>query len=266
MRITILGAGAFGSALEKILSEKNHEVTFYDPIKFPATNIADAINPSEIIICAAPSTVVPDLLTQIPDKTKPLINASKGFLSLAPFKDFPNFSLLSGGAFATSLEQHKPAILTATSDLARDLFQTDWLKVEKSSDIFGVLLCSTFKNIYAIGSGTKNLKPNTPDFRAYIEDTLSEIKYLLTANECNPATADLSCGKLDLIITCASKESRNYQFGQALTKHNHLDQDQITATTEGFSAIKNLPNSTIIIPENCDILNQIIERVQNATQ
>ncbi|MBQ9019799.1 hypothetical protein IJ096_00505 [Candidatus Saccharibacteria bacterium] len=157
-------------------------------------------------------------------------------------------------------------MLTATSERTAKLFRTDWLQTEYTPDAFGVLLCGTFTHIYAIGAGEKSLVPNTAPFREYIETALTEIKYLLAANNCNPSTADLSCGKLDLVLTCASQESRNYNFGKELKKHNHLDPTTITNTTEGFSAINSLKSSNLIIPAGCDVLNKIIERVKDATK
>lgn len=266
MRITILGAGAFGTALETILVANNHSVRFYDPKILPDLSLEDATSDAETIILAAPSSVAVDLLKQIPNKTIPLINTTKGLLSLAPFADFETYSILSGGAFAKNLKDKQPTILTATSISTADLFRTDWLKIERSKDILGVLLCGTFKNVYAIGAGEQSLTANTSAFRSYIDSSLAEIKYILAANNCNPDTANLSCGKLDLVLTCASKTSRNYQFGAELKKHNHLDLSTITATTEGLSTIQNLSSSPLKIPSGCIILSSIITKVKNATK
>lgn len=265
MRVTILGAGAFGNALREVLLENRHEVKFYDPLKFPETSLPDTTSNAEVVICAIPSDLAGETLSQL-DPNLPLINASKGFLTLEPFKRFPSFSIISGGAFADQLENHQPTVLTATSDLAADLCKTDWLKVEQTQDYLGVTLCGTLKNIYAIGAGEKSLKPNTADFRAYIEKSLAELKFILSANNADPATADLSCGKLDLIMTCANPKSRNYQFGDLIRRRNHLDPSTVTQTTEGLSAIQNLPASNLSIPAGCEIIHHIIERVNNATK
>ena len=266
MRITILGAGAFGSALKDVLIENHHEVKFYDPLKFPDTSLKEATANAEAIICTVPSDFAVNALAQIPDKNIPLINASKGFLSLQPFKKFPNFSIISGGTFASQLADKQPTILTVTSDLAENLFKTSWLQTERTQDYLGVTLCGTLKNIYAIGSGEKALQPNTKAFREYIEQALKEIKFILSVNNADPATANLSCGKLDLIMTCATKESRNYQFGDLIRRRNHLDPSAITDTTEGFSAIQKLPKSNLEIPTGCPLINHIIERVTDATK
>ena len=266
MRITILGAGAFGNALKDVLIENHHNVKFYDPIKFPDTTLEDAAKDAEAIICAVPSDSAEETLASIPNKNVPLINTSKGFLNLKPFKAFPNFSIISGGSFASQLVEKKPTILTATADLPEKLFKTNWLKIERTNDYLGVTLCGTLKNIYAIGSGERSLQPNTKNFREYIEATLMEMKFILSANNADPQTANLSCGKLDLIMTCANSASRNYEFGDLVRRRNHLDPSTIDKTTEGFSAIRNLPNSTLQIPAGCKIINSIIERVKDATE
>lgn len=266
MRITILGAGAFGNALKDVLLENHHEVKFYDPNKFPDTTLDNATAEAEAIICTIPSAFAKDTLEKISNKNIPLINASKGFLDLNTFKPFPNFSIISGGSFADQLIKKQPTILTATADLPAQLFKTNWLKIERTTDYLGVTLCGTLKNIYAIGSGEKSLKPNTKDFREYIERSLSELKFILSANNANPHTANLSCGKLDLIMTCANSASRNYQFGDLIRRRNHIDPSTITATTEGFSAIQRLANSNLRIPSGCKIIKTIIQKVDNATK
>ena len=266
MRTTILGAGAFGKALEQILVANGHEVRFYDPKVYPDSTLEDATNGAEVIVCAIPSNFAPETLAKISNKSIPLINTSKGFLSLDVFKDFDNFSLLSGGSFAERLKEKKPTVLTATAELPERLFATSWLKVERCNDVYGVLILGSLKNIYAIGAGEKSLKPNTPEFRKFIKEALAELKFILAANGCDSATADLACGKLDLVMTCASAESRNFQFGDLLRRRNHIDISTITATTEGLTAAQALPGSGLEIPAGCRVIKSIIERVQDATQ
>lgn len=266
MRITILGAGVFGNALGAVLVDNGHEVRYYDPIVHPEVGLEEVVGWAEVLIFAAPSRVAKELLEQIADKDKPLISVSKGFWSLAAFEDFVNFSVVSGGSFAKTLAEKSPVILTASSDLAKNLLQTDWLKIERSNDQLGIVLCGTLKNIYAIGAGERALKANTADFRAYIADCLTEMKYILAANECDPQTAELSCGKLDLIITCGSKESRNYQLGRKLKQRNHLELADIKETTEGLNAILQLQDADLAVPEDCQMIEDIIQKVQNATK
>ena len=75
MKIGVIGAGAYGTALGGVLEEKGHEVVYYDPAitdKF----VHDLVWDAEMVLLAAPSTAVPELLLQL-DVHTPLIIATK---------------------------------------------------------------------------------------------------------------------------------------------------------------------------------------------
>lgn len=267
MKITIYGAGAFGSALGDVLSENGHEIKYYDPAKYPDEGLSESIEYAEVNILAVPSHAAPKLLLFLPHQ-KPLICASKGFLSLASFLPFGNnLSVISGGAFAADLMNKKPSTLTATSDLAEKLFKTSWLTLDRSTDNLGVMLCGSFKNVYAIGAGYWHLQYGTPDFDDYINTALGEMRTILSANGCNPNTSNLSCGLNDLVITCASTASRNYDFGTKLKKDPTLGVKALkgtvrTNTTEGVSTIAQIPTTkSFIKPDGVPILDRIITLV-----
>ncbi len=263
MRITIFGAGSYGNALGHVLKENNHQITYYDPRKFPGILLDKALENPEVLIMVAPSVVAEDLLSSLPSFTHdlPLICASKGFLSLDPFRHFKDFSIIGGPTFSSDLEAHHPTILSASSELPIKLFSTSWLKLELVADNLGILLCGTLKNIYAIESGYRNLSPTKESFLTFVSQAHNEMKLILEANGCNPTTADHACGLADLTMTCASSASRNYAFGQALSKDPNAKPHR---TTEGVNAIFSLPSvPTFIIPDNTPILNSIIAKIHN---
>ena len=78
MKIAILGAGAFGTALGGVLAEKGYDIDYYDP-KLEQERLEDVVERAEVIVLAAPSKAVPHLLPHLP-KNKPLIVATKGLL------------------------------------------------------------------------------------------------------------------------------------------------------------------------------------------
>lgn len=257
MNITILGAGAFGMALASVLIENNHEVTFYDPLKYPDTTLENALKNSEANVLAVPSNFAPELLEKLP-KEPPLIVASKGFLSLDLFKEFKDCAFLSGASFAKDLIDKKPTVLTATGKLAEALFTTPWLSIDRTRDELGVLLCGTLKNIYAIGSGYRNLEPKSAEFAEYVRLAHIETREILYMNGANRGTSDLSCGLADLIMTCASTDSRNYTFGRQLREGISGTPGM---TAEGYSAAKALPNSGLKVPEHVLILRGICQLI-----
>lgn len=269
MKITIFGAGAFGTALGTILEENGHLVEFYDPVKYPEKGLTNTIAESDINILACPSHAAPKLMLFLPHD-KPLICASKGFLTTASFKPWgANFSILSGGAFAADLAAKQPAVLTATSDLVEQLFKTSWLTFDRTTDNTGVLICGALKNIYAIGSGYWGLKYGTTDFDDFINAAMNEMRLIVQANGGKPETVNLSCGIRDLVITCASTTSRNYDFGTKLKKDPELGKKVLSgavkiATTEGLTAILQIPRTpSFKRTTKTPILDRIIALVNN---
>jgi len=269
MKIAIFGAGAFGSALGEILTGNGHQVDYYDPEKYPDKNLTSVIDGSEINILAVPSNAAPKLMLFLPHD-KPLICASKGFLTIASFKQFgDNFSVISGGAFAADLNNQKPLTLTATSDLVEQLFKTNWLSFDRTDDNIGAMLCGSFKNVYAIGAGYWGLKYATPDFDDFINSVLNEMRLILMQNGGKPETANLSCGLNDLVVTCASPTSRNYDFGVKLKKDPELGKKVLSGsvrlqTTEGVTTVDLIDKTpSFVKPANTPILDRIISLVKN---
>jgi len=261
MKITIIGAGAFGTALASILEENGHEISFFDPFKFPDVSLIGAIENSDTIIFSAPSESLKNTLKSLPESAKnlPFINASKGFIDDEDFKDLKKFSIISGPSFSKDIKAKKPTTLTATDFFTKDLFETPWLKIEISHDKKGILLCGTLKNIFAIYSGSKNIKPATPKFREFLIESIHEMKVILKTNSCNPETAELACGFKDLALTASSTRSRNYRFGRSLTDKNaDLGALARSETIEGLSALKSLKTSGLTIPENLPILEETL--------
>lgn len=262
--ITIYGAGAYGTALASVLEENGHKITFYDPYKYPDIDLLTAGQNSDISLLVTPAVAVPEILPSLP-KDKPLILASKGFLSLKPFADFGDFQVLSGGAFAEDILAKKPTKLTITSSLVAGLFITPWLTLEHTPDKLGVMICGSLKNIYAIGAGLYDFHAGTDNFEHYIHSAIDEIRLILSANHCDPLTASLSCGEQDLRLTCGNDErSRNYAYGAALRRHPGA---QPTATTEGLSAIHSIETTPEFVLPNNDqliLIHQVIKHIKEA--
>ena len=268
MNIVIFGAGSYGTALGQVLTNNGHTVSYYDPYKYQDQNLSALMKHSDANILAIPSSNSLKTLLFIPIHI-PLICATKGFLSLKPFENFRHFSMLSGGAFSADLIAQKPTTLTGTDPLISQLFSNSWLTIEDTDDTFGVMLCGSLKNIYAIGAGYRNLTPGTSDFDQYVEEAIIEMRLILSSNGCNVATALLSCGLHDLAITCASTASRNYTFGAQLHQAKFLASIQSGAipptTTEGLYTLRHLNEANLIIPPEVTILPTISTLVKPTT-
>ena len=253
MKIAILGAGAFGTALGGILAEKGYDIDYYDS-RFEQERLSDALSGTKYIVLCVPSKVVPHLLPYLP-KNQPLIIATKGILSAKTFADFKDYMALSGPGFADDIKAKKLTKLTATDDRVVELFSTNYLSFDKTSDIQGMLMCGALKNVYAIGAGLLGLKSNTKEHKKYLDDVAKEMKSVLASNNANADTVDLVCGKGDLKITC-DNPSRNYEFGQILRKNPDAQPEK---TVEGVSALKRIKKGEIVVPKDATILNNLME-------
>lgn len=252
MNITILGAGAFGTALGNILEKKNHHIIYYAP--HLQISLEDALKDARLAILAVPSKVAPYLIPKLPHEL-PLIVATKGILTLNLFQDFKKVSALSGPGFANDINHEHPTHLTATSPKVRDLFTTSWLDFDLTSDFRGVLLCGALKNIYAIYAGLHNLKPGTKAHEEYLFSAAEEMKAILYANDANPKTVDLNCGIGDLRITCAYP-SRNYEFGQKLILDPNYQPEK---TVEGVTALSRVKRGDLKLPKTAFIMRELIK-------
>lgn len=238
MQIAILGAGAFGQALAKILRDNHHASTFYDPLLFPEISLDQACRRAEAVIIAIPTEAITSFLAIYPPKLKqlPTILASKGLFSLELFKEFPNFSIVSGPAFADEILAGHGATMTASSQFCAKLLHNQQIDIELSDDALGITICGALKNIYAIGAGYRAEAPD--ELAKYIQSAHQETKDYLTRHGAQAATAELSCGLGDLILTCTNRTSRNFRAGQLLrkgqSKRTILRKLQ---TVEGISAV-----------------------------
>ena len=87
MKIAIIGAGAYGTALGGVLSANKYEVAYYDPFLLPDVSIEDVLDGASEVLLVAPSAALPELLPVLP-KDKSLVVATKGILDNKVFAAF----------------------------------------------------------------------------------------------------------------------------------------------------------------------------------
>lgn len=254
MKIAILGAGAFGTALGGILAEKGYDIDYYDS-KCMNETLTKVLEDARILVLAVPSKAAPYLLPRLP-KEKPLIIATKGILSDRIFHDFKDYMIISGPGFADDIKKCKKTILTTTDQRIIDMFGTDYLTFDFTNDEKGVLMCGALKNVYALYCGLLGLEAGTPEHNKFLRETAKEMALVLEANGAKKETVDLVCGKGDLKLTC-NYPSRNYEFGQILRKNPKAKPEK---TVEGLSALTKIKNGEIIIPKEASKLRDLIER------
>ena len=139
MKIAILGAGRFGTALGELLAERGYDLDYYDPKK-EKESLKNVVTGAGMILVTMPSETVPHILVYLP-KDLPLIIASKGFLTERIFDEFSKVMVLSGSGFAEEIKERKSAGWTVTDREIEGLFGAEWIDFDFTDDARGVLLC-----------------------------------------------------------------------------------------------------------------------------
>lgn len=151
MKITILGKGAFGSAIGAYLTKIGHSVIF------------DSIENTELVFVCVPSNkVLPSLLDLKNEITnQKIIVCSKGFASGKKFistaikEEFKNeVYFLYGPTLAGEIEKNiSSGMVLAGAEgkiFLKKQIESENLYIELSDDSIGVEICATFKNVMAL--------------------------------------------------------------------------------------------------------------------
>ncbi|MBR3132451.1 hypothetical protein IKG33_03570 [Candidatus Saccharibacteria bacterium] len=256
MKIAIIGAGAFGTALGGILANNGYDIDYYDS-KLEREKLSETLKGSGYVVLCVPSKVVPYLVSHLP-KDKPLIVATKGILSDKTFADFRDLMILSGPGFASEIKLKKKAKLTVTDKRVAELFKADYLDFDFTDDKLGVLMCGALKNVYAIYAGILGLERETKAWREFIRGASEEMQALLSTNGARAETVNLACGIEDLKLTCGLP-SRNYEYGQILSKNPDAKPEK---TVEGLTALAKIKRGEIKVPEGLKILEELMRRIE----
>jgi glycerol-3-phosphate dehydrogenase (NAD(P)+) len=141
------------------------------------------------------------------------------------------YGVISGPSFAREVAQRQPTAVTVASrrrEVARQLqrlFSTPYFRVYTSHDVTGVELGGALKNIFAIGTGIlAGMGLGDNPRAALITRGLAEMSRLGVRLGANPMTFTGLAGVGDLLLTCTSNQSRNFQVGYKLGQGQTLGQ------------------------------------------
>lgn len=151
---------------------------------------------------------------------------------------------LSGPSFASEIMKGLPwacVIASEHADALKLLQQavcSDTLKVYLSDDVLGVEIGGAMKNVIAIAAGVADGMHLGANARAaLITRGLAEIKRLAQAMGAKEQTLYGMSGLGDLLLTCTSKESRNFRVGLGLAQHQSVAaiKKDLLETAEGIN-------------------------------
>lgn len=155
------------------------------------------------------------------------------------------------------------AALTAT---VQKLLHCGYFRVYASTDMFGVELGGALKNVYAIMSGMAaalGIGQNT--ISMLITRALAEMSRFAVRKGADPLTFLGLAGVGDLIVTCMSPLSRNYQVGFALGQGRELAQivAELGQVAEGVNTLKLLKEHAESIGVRMPLVSGLYEILHN---
>lgn len=275
MNIVIIGSGSWGSTLAGLVNpdypvrlwcetaemvessrERVKQCAGTDRRKVTVEVAwSSPLTATDIVLVVVPSAAIGSVSDQIRKHCKApypvIVTASKG-LERATFRTMSQVisnmlpeatvAVLSGPTIAREIAEGRPAKMVLGCEdvsvllkLARAL-GSDRLSLDMTRDKVDVELCAAMKGVFAIGAGVIAERNMGTNFMGLMMTYgLREIAQL--AKFLNISTAHVFGipGMGDLVATCFSPNSRNYQLGRLLARGTPLQQalDEVQMVVEG---------------------------------
>ncbi len=244
---------------EKNYIEKYHEndtlpsVIIPDDVKV-TNSLKELVEFSEFIIIALPVRFLSSTLENLKKydvSNKSFCLASKGIqhenhlLVHQIFESYinnDNYSVISGPSFAIDIVGDTPIgmNLYATNNkvfnLTKKVLESNVIHFEKTDDLVGIELSGSIKNVLAIASGILQGFDTSDSTNAFfMVKAIRDLTYLIIRLGGKEETVVSPCCLGDLILTCNSINSRNYTYGELITR----DREEAKAflkdnTVEGY--------------------------------
>ena len=224
-------------------------------------NLEEVMKDSDIILIATPSIIFENIVQRIVPLIEGgahIISCTKG-IKLDPFRSMSDIismnvdlninsvGVLSGPNLAREIAENKVAgtVIASTSNVlincVKDVLSSDSFKVYSSNDIQGVELAGALKNIYAIICGMADaMGVGENAVGLILTRSMAEMSRFAVAKGANPITFLGLAGMGDLVATCTSNLSRNFQLGTHLGGGLSLKEakDRVGQVAEGVRTLE----------------------------
>ena len=261
MKTIVIGAGAWGTSLCFLLNRAGTDCEVWS--RRSEKSLASVVKDADVIISAISMKGVRSVAEQLKEiglKDKAIIiTATKGLdfeTTRTPSQiwqsTFPDHAVvvLSGPNLSKEIKKGLPAATVLASndneaaELAQQMFASDIFRVYVNNDPIGTEMGGTLKNVIAIASGVcDGLNLGTNAKAALLTRALPEMIRVGTHLGASIETFFGLSGLGDLLATCDSPLSRNYQVGMGLSQGKSLD--DIIANLEGTAEGVNTANVLI---------------------
>ncbi len=258
MKIVVLGAGSWGTALAIVLGRNGHDVTlacrneeelaflnshhenmrympgFAIPASVSYCDFSGIPIESDFTVVAVPSPAVRGCLRDLSHRPSLIVSAAKGLepttgahMTTVINETIPSATVaaLSGPNLAIEIVRSVPSAAVvassdaAAADLVRTAFMNARFRIYASDDVVGVELAGALKNVLALGAGMSDgLGFGDNTKAALMARGLKEMIALGLKMGARLETFLGIAGVGDLFATAASSLSRNYRLGRALAE------------------------------------------------
>ena len=243
MNISVLGNGAWGTALASLITHNGHQVTLWAHSQESAeefekkqlncatvtTNLSQALDNPYVVI-TLPLLYLKETLEPFVSKYNKdmvFIIGSKGMdkqTLLFPYQLLESWGIecavLSGPSFAKELVQNQPtAVMLATKNAqlyqtCKLIFEHDAFKLIPTRDFMGISCAGAYKNITALGTGILTGLGYGDNTKAwFLTRSLYELALIMQRMGAPKETLFSLAGIGDLVLTSYSTTSKNFTYG-----------------------------------------------------
>jgi glycerol-3-phosphate dehydrogenase (NAD(P)+) len=260
--------------------------TLDEKLTFTA-DLAEAVAGRELVVLVSPSQVMRSVVQLAAPHLSPdtlLVSAAKGIENntlmlmseileeVLPPEKRRRVAFLSGPTFAREVAAEMPTALTVASEdqaVAREaqkIFSCKYFRLYRQSDVIGVELGGSLKNVIALGAGISDgLGYGYNTRAALITRGLVEMTRIGLAKGAKESTFFGLAGMGDLVLTCTGDLSRNRSVGLELGRGRKLPEilggmkmiaEGVKTTLSAYQLAQKLGVEAPIIKQMYLILNE----------
>ena len=270
-----------------MLKEKHEHVDKLPGVKLPesmefTTDLEKAVRTSDMLVLAVPSIFTRSTAKSMAPFVKDgqiIVCVAKGIeettlmtISDVVEQEIPNadVAIMCGPSHAEEVGVGLPTTVVAgartkaTAEKVQDVFMDEVFRVYTSPDVLGMELGGSLKNVIALAAGVADglgFGDNTK--AALITRGIAEISRLAIAMGAKAETLAGLTGIGDLIVTCASKHSRNRKAGMLIGQGYTMEEatKEVKMVVEGIysaKAARSLAQKYEVDMPIIDIVNQVL--------
>ena len=266
-----------------MLNEKREHIDKLPGVPLPedmvfTTDLEEAVKGKKVLVLAVPSVFTRGTANKMKtfvEEGQIIVNVAKGIeestlmtLSEIIEEEIPqaDVAVLSGPSHAEEVGRGIPTTIVVgakteeTATYLQNMFMNDVFRVYTSSDILGMELGGSLKNVVALAAGIADgLGYGDNTKAALITRGIAEIARLGVAMGGKVESFNGLTGIGDLIVTCASVHSRNRKAGVLMGQGKTMDEamKEVKMVVEGVYSAK----AAILLAQKYNVSMPIIEQV-----